>query len=89
MPSIDPDHYCIQAKRIEKMDRILDDIHQQFQVDGAIGVMSGQLTRLTTLAENGKKKNENGSIPPKLVFWIIAGLVAVLAALVGINIPVG
>ena len=51
--------------------------------------MSGQLTRLMTLAENGKKKNENGSIPHKLLFWILTGFVAVLSAIVGVNIPVG
>ncbi len=84
---LDAEHYCIQAKRIEKMDKKLDDIHDQFQVDGTIGTMSGQLTRLITLAENGSKKTENGGIPNKLVFWIIAGLVAVLATLVGVNIP--
>jgi hypothetical protein len=85
---LDQEHYCIQAKRIEKMDKKLDDIHDQFQVDGAIGVMSGQLTRLTTLVENGsKKKSENGGIPNKLVFWIIAGFVAIIATLVGVNIP--
>jgi hypothetical protein len=87
MPETIPDHYCIQAKRIEKMDRILDDIHQQFQVDGAIGVMSGQLTRLTTLAENGSKKKEAGSIPHAIVYWIIAGLVAIIAAVVGVSLP--
>jgi hypothetical protein len=85
--AIDSEHYCIQAKRIEKMDRILDDIHQQFQVDGAIGVMSGQLTRLMTLAENGSKKKESGSIPHAIVYWIIAGLVAIIAAVVGVSLP--
>jgi hypothetical protein len=69
------------------MDRILDDIHEQFQVDGSIGIMSGQLTRLTTLVENGRKKRENGSIPHNIVYWIIAGLVAIIAAVVGVNLP--
>ena len=86
---LDAEHYCIQAKRIEKMDRILDDIHQQFQVDGAIGVMSGQLTRLTTLAENGSKKKEPAGSPDKVIYWVIAGLVAIIAALVGVNLPLG
>ena len=86
---LDPEHYCIQAKRIEGMDKKLNDIHDQFQVDGTIGTMSGQLTRLITLAENGGKKKENGSIPHRLIYWIIAGLVAILAALVGINVPIG
>jgi hypothetical protein len=86
---LNPDHYCIQAKRIEKMDRKLDDIHEQFQVDGAIGVMSGQLTRLTTLAENGTKKKDNLQLPGKIIYWIIAGLVAIIAALVGANPPLG
>jgi hypothetical protein len=85
--ALDPDHYCIQADRIAKMDRILDDIHEQFQVDGSIGIMSGQLTRLTTLVENGRKKRENGSIPHNIVYWIIAGLVAIIAAVVGVNLP--
>ena len=85
---LDPEHYCIQAKRIENMDKKLNDIHDQFQVDGTIGTMSGQLTRLITLAENGKK-NENGGIPHKIVYLIIAGLVAILAALVGVNLPIG
>ena len=86
---IDTEHYCIQAARIEKMDQKLDDIHDQFQVDGTIGTMSGQLQRLITLTENGKKNRdpENGGIPNKLVFWIIAGFVAIIAALVGVNIP--
>ena len=86
---LDPEHYCIQANRIEKMDKKLNDIHDQFQVDGAIGEMSGQLTRLITLAENGSKKGGNGGIPNKLVFWIIAGFVAIIAALVGANLPIG
>ena len=87
---LDPEHYCIQAKRIEKMDRKLDDIHEQFQVDGAIGVMSGQLTRLTTLAENGTKKKEEPPPPvEKIIYWVIAGLVAIIAALVGVNLPLG
>jgi hypothetical protein len=86
---LNPDHYCIQAKRIEKMDRKLDDIHEQFQVDGAIGVMSGQLTRLTTLAENGTKKKNNSHPPEKIIYWVIAGLVAIIAALVGVNLPLG
>jgi len=85
---LDAEHYCIQAKRIEKMDRKLDDIHEQFQVDGAIGVMSGQLTRLTTLAENGSKEKEHVS-PDKVIYWVIAGLVAIIAALVGVNLPLG
>lgn len=86
---LDAEHYCIQAKRIEKMDRKLDDIHEQFQVDGAIGVMSGQLTRLTTLAENGTKKKEEHPPPDKIIYWVIAGLVAIIAALVGVNLPIG
>jgi len=81
-----PEHYCIQVDRIAKMDSKIDDIHEQFQVDGTIGVMSGQLTRLTTLAENGQKKN---GVPPKIAWWIVAGLVAILAAVLGINIPFG
>jgi len=88
MMPLDAEHYCIQAKRIEKMDRKLDDIHEQFQVDGAIGVMSGQLTRLTTLAENGSKEKEHVS-PDKVIYWVIAGLVAIIAALVGVNLPLG
>jgi len=89
MMPLDAEHYCIQAKRIEKMDRKLDDIHEQFQVDGAIGVMSGQLTRLTTLAENGTKKKEEHPPPDKIIYWVIAGLVAIIAALVGVNLPIG
>ena len=84
---LDPEHYCIQAKRIEKMDQKLDDIHHHFQVDGTIGVMSGQIKRLTTLAENGHKKKENGHIPLKTALWIIAGLVAIVAAVLGVNLP--
>ena len=84
---LDPEHYCIQAKRIENMDKKLNDIHDQFQVDGTIGTMSGQLTRLITLAENGNKKKENGAIPHSIVYWIIAGLVAIIAAVVGVSIP--
>jgi len=85
---LDAEHYCIQAKRIENMDKKLNDIHDQFQVDGTIGTMSGQLTRLITLAENGtKRKDEAGSVPHKIVYWIIAGLVAILATVVGVNIP--
>ena len=91
----DEQHYCIQADRIAKMDKKLDEIHDQFQVDGTIGKMSGQLTRLTALMENGRNgrkppKNGDGGvgpIPPKLVWWIIAGLVAIVAALAGANIP--
>jgi hypothetical protein len=86
---LDPEHYCIQANRIEKMDRKLDDIHEQFQVDGAIGKMSGQLTRLTTLAENGTKKKDEPQPPDKIIYWVIAGLVAIIAALVGVNLPLG
>ena len=86
-PDFDAKHYCIQADRIQQMDEKLDDIHEQFQVEGTIGVMSGQLTRLTTLAENGTKKKENGSIPHAVVYWIIAGLVAIIAAVVGVSIP--
>ena len=82
-----PEHYCIQAKRIEKMDKKLDDIHDQFQVTGTIGIMSGQLQRLTTRAENGTKKKENGKIPANVVYWIIAGLVAILAAVLGVSLP--
>ena len=84
----DPDHYCIQAKRIEKMDKKLDDIHSQFQVDGTIGVMSGQIRRLTTLAENGHKKKENGNgTRDKITLLVIAILAAIIAGLVGVNIP--
>ena len=85
---LDPEHYCIQAKRIEKMDAKLDDIHDQFQVDGAIGAMSGQLTRLMALAENGHRKKENGTVS-KMAWWIIAALVAILATVLGINLPLG
>jgi len=85
---LDPDHYCIQSKRIEKMDSKIDDIHEQFQVDGSIGVMSGQLTRLTTLAENGSAKKKASAVPERLIYWIISGLVAVIAALVGIKLPI-
>jgi len=85
---LDPDHYCIQATRIEKMDQKLDDIHEQFQVDGTIGEMSGQLTRLITLAENGSKKKESPPSTDKIIYWVIAGLVAIIAALVGVNLPV-
>jgi hypothetical protein len=86
---LDAEHYCIQAKRIEKMDRKIDDIHEQFQVDGTIGTMSGQLTRLITLAENGSKKKEEHTLPDKVIYWVIAGLVAIIAALVGVNLPLG
>ena len=85
MMPLDAEHYCIQADRIEKMDKHLDDIHDEFQVTGTIGVMSGQLSRLATLAENGTKKKE---IPEKVIYLIIAGLVAIIAALVGVNLPV-
>ena len=84
-PDFDAKHYCIQADRIQQMDEKLDDIHDEFQITGTIGIMSGQLSRLTTLAENGTKKKE---IPEKVIFLIIAGLVAIIAALVGVNLPV-
>jgi hypothetical protein len=84
MPPIDPEHYCIQTTRIEKMDQKLDDIHDEFQVNGTVGVMSGQLKRLTTLAENGHKEN---TVPTKILYWIIAGLVAILAVFLGVDLP--
>ena len=83
--SLDSEHYCIQSKRIEKMDSQLGDIHEQFQVDGTIGVMSGQLARITAIAENGKPK---GGAPEKAIYFIIVGLVAIIAALVGANVPI-
>ena len=84
-PDFDAKHYCIQADRIQQMDEKLDDIHDEFQITGTIGIMSGQLSRLTTLAENGTKAKES---PEKIVYWVIAGLVAIIAALVGVNLPV-
>ena len=83
---LDPNHYCIQAARIEKMDKKVDEIHDQFQVNGTIGIMSGQINRLTTLAENGKKKN-GGITKDKIALWVIAILAGIIAGLVGVNIP--
>ena len=79
------EHYCIQKERIEKMDTKLDEINDHFQVDGIVGKMSGQLSSLTTLVKNGKK--ESGTIPPKLAVWVVLGLVLIIAALVGVQIP--
>jgi hypothetical protein len=85
------EHYCIQAARIEKMDRKLDDIHDQFQVDGTVGVMARQVEKLTTMVEerHPPKNNGgiNGSVPTKLVLWIVGSLVAVVLFLLGIDLP--
>jgi hypothetical protein len=69
------------------MDKKVDDIHSEFQVNGIIGIMSGQIKKLTTMAENGKIKSDNSSIPPKILYFIIAGLVVILAAVLGVKIP--
>jgi hypothetical protein len=82
-----PNHYCIQADRIEKMDKKVDDIHSEFQVNGIIGIMSGQIKKLTTMAENGKIKSDNSSISPKILYFVIAGLVVILAAVLGVKLP--
>ena len=85
---LDPEHYCIQAQRIEKMDAKLDDIHKEFQMGGTVSVMSDLINRLSTLAEreNGGKKNGNG-IKDKIALWVIAILAGIIAGLVGVNIP--
>jgi len=85
----DRDHYSIQATRIEKMDGKLDDIHDQFQVDGTVGIMAKQVERLSALIENGHKKKENGSNPSRTVLLIILALAAIIAGLLGINLPLG
>ena len=47
--------------------------------------MSGQMERLSALIENGGK--ETGKIPTKLAWWVVTGLVLIVAALVGVQIP--
>ena len=86
------EHYCVQADRIvrieEKFDNIdakISAIRGHFGVDGTIGKMAKDISRLTALVENGHKK-ENGIIS-KITLWTILLLAATVAGLVGANIP--
>ena len=82
MPTVDDDHYCIQAERIAKMDEKLDDLTGHFHIGGVIWEMSGNIKKLT----NGKKE-ENRELPTKWLIWAVLGLVAILATLFGIKMP--
>ena len=86
------EHYCIQAKRIESMDKKLDTITGHFRIDGIVGKMSGSIEKLTTLAENSLKPKEEEEpeeevLPVKWLIWAIIGLIAILAGLLGIKLP--
>ena len=88
------EHYCIQSKRIENMDRKIDTISRHFQVDGIIGEMSGSIKKIVAVAEEAEKRNneasnkkENGTLPIKWLIFAVLGLVAILATLLGIKMP--
>jgi len=85
-------HYCIQASRIirieEKVDRIDEKLDKLNSVDGTVGKMSKQVERLTTLIENGaNKKNAISGDTWKWLGLSILILAAIIAALLGVNIP--
>ena len=82
-------NYCIQESRIESMDEKIDGISKHFQVDGIVGQMSGEVGRIATLIENGNSKKSEGPIPTKIVWWVILGLVAIIAVLLGVEVPFG
>ena len=89
-PRKDMDHYCIQAKRIEAMDKKLDALTGHFQVDGIIGEMSGSIKKMVAVAEvisEKAKHKEDGALPIKWLIWAILGLIAILATLFGIKMP--
>ena len=93
-PRKDMDHYCIQAKRIETMDRKLDTISRHFQVDGIIGEMSGSIKKIVAVAEEAGKrsskameKKDDAALPTKWLILTVLGLVAILATLLGIKMP--
>ena len=85
----DFDHYCIQAKRIEAMDKKLDTLTGHFRVDGIVGKMSGSIEKMALFVEerqDGKKK-ENGTLPVKWLIFAVIGLIVILAGLLGIKLP--
>jgi hypothetical protein len=92
-PRKDMDHYCIQAKRIEAMDKKLDALTGHFHIGGVIWEMSGSIKKMASVVEsaakeNGKKNSNNdGTLPVKYLIWIVLGLTAILAALVGVKVP--
>lgn len=90
----DWDHYCIQAKRIESMDKKLDSLTGHFHIGGVIWEMSGSVKKMAAVVEavaEEKKakgnKTEDGALPVKWLVWVVLGLVAILAALLGIKVP--
>lgn len=84
-------HYCIQATRIEKMDGKLDEIDKKLDdlvsMSGPVSKVAQQVERLTTLIENGNNKKR---LPDEAWKWLglsILILAAVIAALLGVDIP--
>jgi hypothetical protein len=85
-------HYCIQAKRIENMDKKIDTITGHFRVDGIVGKMSGNIEKLTALAEStlapkDDDEEEDEKVPVKYLVWAIIGLVVILATILGVKLP--
>jgi len=87
------DHYCIQSTRIERMDTKLDDIDKKLDdlvsIRGPIVNMSEQITRLTLLIENGNNKKRK--LLDDAWKWLglsILILAAVIAALLGVKLPI-
>ena len=82
------DHYCIQAKRIEAMDKKLDTITGHFRVDGIVGKMSGSIEKMASFVEEREEdRKEKGDLPVKWLIWIVVGLVIILAGILKIDLP--
>lgn len=84
-------HYCIQADRIirveHKIDKIDEKLDKLSSVDGTVGKMSKQVERLTTLIENGASRKSVSSDTWKWLGLSILILAAIIAALLGVNLP--
>jgi hypothetical protein len=95
MPDRDYDHFCRQAQRIENMDKKIDTITGHFRVDGIVGKMSGNIEKITILAENNlalqeeEEESEEDKIPVKYLVLAILGLIAILATILGVKLPWG
>ena len=72
------------------MDKKLDELTGHFQVGGIVGKMSGQVEKLTIMAENGSIGKSVFSM--ENVKWLalsIFALAMIIAALLKIDIPIG